>query len=228
MTTRQRYAAYWIPGLNDDEVDADDAIELAFRWLRTVGCEGARLVVMNTAGMIGNRRSLRAAAGFRVVSPQTRNAELSRRRNAVLAIWPTTRTLDLAEGLALDGSLCVIPGTIDDVRPWMLRTSAKNLWAPHGELEPMPELAEEVRRVLDSIISFDGHNDFIGAGGKETSIARLRALVRDGYRPDAQDLENYVLASGGTRSHKGAQRLREWYQGILDGRRFRDRGGRPI
>ncbi len=37
----------------------------------------------------------------------------------------------------------------------------------------------------------------------------------------------YALASGET-SHKGARRLREFYEGVLAGKRYRDYGGRPI
>ena len=43
-----------------------------------------------------------------------------------------------------------------------------------------------------------------------------------------QKSENYVLASGGIRSHEGAKRIREWYEGILESRGFRDYAGRRI
>ena len=105
--------------------------------------------------------------------------------------------------------------------------SARNARSSHPA-EPLAELPEEVRSALDYIITFDGHNNFIGAGGKENCIRHLRALVKDGYRPDAADVENYVLASGAIRSHEGAKRIREWYEGILEGRGFRDYKGRPI
>jgi hypothetical protein len=45
--------------------------------------------------------------------------------------------------------------------------------------------------------------------------------------PDPDAVESYTLASGET-DHKGARRLREFYAGILAGRRFRDYCGRVI
>ncbi len=52
-------------------------------------------------------------------------------------------------------------------------------------------------------------------------------MIGDGHRPDPSAIENYVLARG-TRSFKGARRLREWYEGLLQGRRFYDYARRPI
>ena len=52
-------------------------------------------------------------------------------------------------------------------------------------------------------------------------------MISDGNRPDPTDLESYVLTRG-VRSYKGARRLREWYQGLLEGRKFRNYGRRLI
>jgi hypothetical protein len=227
MNPHQRYDAYWIPGLNAD-VDDDKALETGFRWLASVSCDGQRIYVMNARDMLTTRHAARFTTRFILATPQTRNDRITRSRNAVLAVWPVQRTLDFADGLALGGSLCVIPGTIDDMKPWVARTAAQNLWEPDAPPEAMAKLPEEVRSVLDHIITFDGHNNFIGAGGKENSIRHLRALVRDGYRLDPLDIENYVLASGRIRSHEGAKHIREWYEGILAGKSFRDYAGRRI
>ena len=59
------------------------------------------------------------------------------------------------------------------------------------------------------------------------AFRNLRAMISDGNRPDPTDLENYVLTRG-VRSYKGARRLREWYQGLLEGRKFRNYGRRLI
>ena len=228
MTSRCK--SYWLPGLGNDDVDPDEVIHSAFAWLRTEPCSGERLVVMNTLGMTENRPSLaQASAPHTVISPRARQRIGAARRtgNAVLAIWPTHETLELAEGLARDGSLCVIPGSVDDVSHWIQRTSAHALWDVAPPNDDALRIDEPVRSVIDSIIAFDGHNNFLGAGGKERAIRRLRIMIGDGHRPDPSALENYVLARG-TRSFKGARRLREWYEGLLQGRRFYDYARRPI
>ena len=197
MTSRCK--SYWLPGLGNDDVDSDEVIHSAFAWLRTEQCSGKRLVVMNALGMTKNRPSLaQASAPYIVISPRARQRIGAARRtgNAVLAIWPTHETLELAERLARDGSLCVIPGSLDDVSHWIQRTSAHALWdvAPPND-DPL-RLDEPVRRVIDSIIAFDGRNNFLGAGGKEQAIRRLRSMIGDGHRPDPSALENYMLARG--------------------------------
>ena len=229
MTTN-RCNSYWLPGLDNNDVDPDEVLDSAFGWLRTEPCSGERLVVMNTLRMTENRPFLaRASAPYNVVSPRARQriGAAPRTGNVVLAIWPTHETLELAERLARDGSLCVVPGSLDNVSPWIRRTSAHALWDTGPPTDDTLQLDEPVRSVVDSIIDFDGHNDFLGAGGKEQAIRGLRAMIGNGHRPDPSAIENYVLARG-TRSSKGARRLREWYEGLLQGRRFYDYARRPI
>ena len=42
----------------------------------------------------------------------------------------------------------------------------------------MTDLHPDLKEVLDSMIVFDGHNDFNGVGGKQTSIPKLARLVK--------------------------------------------------
>lgn len=222
-----RYSACWLPGLNDDDADPDEVLASAFEWLDTVPCDEARLVVMNVLAAVHNRPLIATAATrYEVLSPRSRRY-VQRDGNAVLAIWPTNATLEYAEGLARNGSLCVIPGSLDDLSHWIVRVSAEHLWGCDDALSQEPVLQHAVRSALDSIVAFDGYNNFLGAGGKENSIRRLRAMIREGDRPDSSALENYVLARG-VRSHEGARRLRHWYEGLLAGRRFHDYRRRPI
>ncbi len=80
---------------------------------------------------------------------------------------------------------------------------------------------------LDAMLAFDGHNGFIGAGGKEDAIRRLNAISRAADRPVPSALEDYLLSSGQT-SARGADRARRWYEEILQGKRHRDYRGRII
>lgn len=227
VTTPDRYEAVWLPGL-DSDADPDDALEIALDWLATVPVGGERLIVMYAKKMAGNRALLTwAAQRYRVVSPRSREGLPDGRGNAVLAVWPDGETLELAQRLALDGALCVIPGSLYDVRPWIVRTGAVNLADPDEEVEPLPTLSAEVRKELDSIVFFGGHNSFLGAGEKERAVRGLRRIVAAGHRPAPEAIEAYVLTTGKTGS-KGAERLRMFYEGVLGGKNFRDHAGRPI
>jgi hypothetical protein len=74
---------------------------------------------------------------------------------------------------------------------------------------------------------FDGHNGFLGAGGKEHAIHTLRRIAGGPDRPDPQAVEDYLLASGQTHA-EGAKRARRWYEEILVGKRHRGDRGRSI
>jgi hypothetical protein len=221
-----RFEAFWIPGLNTD-FDPDRALSIGFRWLDDASYGRRRVVVLNAANMLGNRPALaRAADRYSVVSPRTRDQPRGR-GNAILAVWPTMQTLALAEGFASEGGLCVIPDSLDDVTVWVSRTRAVNLADPKsGPAAPLA-LGWDVTNVLNSLLGFDGHNGFYGAGGKEQAVRDLRAMIAADHRPKPDEVEAYAIASGETH-HRGAAHLREIYEGVLAGRRFRDSGGRVI
>jgi len=220
-----RYEAGWIPGFNTD-FDPDEAIRLGSAWLASRKSVRSRVVVMNAKKMMDNRPSLRElATRFPFVSPQSRDAGSAPR--AVLAVYPTNTTLALAEALALDGALCVIPGTIDDVTSWIARSGATNLAFPEEAPPELPALSDIVRGELDSICRFGGHNEFLGGGEKERAIPGLRRIAAQSDRPSPEDIENYVLGTGDVGAD-GARRLRKWYEKLLQGRRFKDYRGRYI
>lgn len=93
----------------------------------------------------------------------------------------------------------------------------------------MPEPVEssgvplEVAEVLDAIIAFGGHNQFVGAGEKPYTVRELRAMVAAGHRPTPTAVEGYLR---GRTKEKGARRLRGWYEAILDGRHIMGDGRR--
>lgn len=220
-----RYEAAWIPGFNTD-FEPDEAIRLGGAWLASRRSVRSRVVVMNAKKMMDNRPSLRElATRFAFVSPQSRDAGSAPR--AVLAVYPTNTTLALAEALALDGALCVIPGTIDDVTPWIARSRATNLAFPEEAPPAPPAISDAVRDELESICRFGGHNEFLGSGEKERSIAGLRRIASLSQRPAPVDLESYVLGTGCVGAD-GAKRLRDWYLGVLGGKRFKDYRGKYI
>jgi hypothetical protein len=84
-----------------------------------------------------------------------------------------------------------------------------------------------VRESLDHMLWFDGHNGFVGAGGKEDALRRLQAIAASAYGVEPQEIEGYLLASGKTDA-EGARRARRWYEEILAGKEHRDYRGRII
>jgi hypothetical protein len=220
------FEAFWIPGLNT-EMDPDEALAIGYKWLDETDFAGKKAIVLNAASMLGNRPMLARATGrYRIVSPRTKNRPYGS-GNAILAVWPTFDTLAFAEGLAHNGGVCLIPNSLDDMSVWVSRTQAVNLTDPEGGPAPPLSLDASVVETLDSLLSFDGHNGFYGAGGKDYAVRGLRAMVNSGHRPSPDEVEGYAVASGET-NHKGAGHLRELYEGVLSGRRFRDYGGRLI
>ena len=225
MQTRD-FDAYWLPGL-DTDYDMEAVVDAGASWLAGVNCSGRRILALHAKSMTGNNRALtRAGQRFLVAGTRTQNGLPFYLPNAVLAVYPDTKTLDMAQRLALGGSLCVIPGGLTGIGPWLKATAARSLIDADDTIEVQP-LSSEVRKALDSIIEFAGYNGFVGGYDKKVTVERLREMVRSGHRPSPEDVEAYVYASGGTDSG-GAGRLRGYYEGILEGRQLRDYTRRPI
>jgi len=223
VTIPDRYAAFWIPG--PDDLDMDEGLRLGYRWLDAAQFPGRRVVVLHAKKMLNNRPALAEAGRYTVVTPRGRGIAFGE-AGAVLAVWPTPDALELGQQLALDGALCVIPYR-HDITWWIARTGAANLADPDAEPPQLPDLDPQVRTTLDSMLQFGGHNGFLGGGEKEDAVADLRELVRAGHRPAPEQIEAYARASGET-DVDGARRLRGFYESILAGRGLRDYRGRPI
>jgi hypothetical protein len=226
MSIPARYEAFWVPGL-DHEIDRDESLRTGLTWLASAErkYEGAGVVVMYAKSMVGNAPLLsQAAQRWEFVSPRSKRPLGN---GPVLAIWPPDAgVLELAESMALDSALCVVAGRYD-ISPWARRAKAMCLVEGYETDLTEPSLLPEVSSSLDAMLSFDGHNGFIGAGGKEDAIRRLQAIAGRPDRPSPQAIEDYLMSSGET-SAKGAHRARQWYAEIIAGKRHRDYGGRVI
>jgi hypothetical protein len=230
MEYTQHYEAVWVPGL-DDEIDPDESLSIAFAWLskaeRSHGGRG--VVVIYAKKMVQNRPLLAdAATRWEFVSPRSQShLGLPRDGGPVLAIWPPDdRTLELAEQLAFRSALCVVPGSLYDISPWIERTGARCLVEGYAKGSPT-ELSKEVAESLRHMLFFGGHNGFLGGGEKEDAIRVLQEIAQRRDRPSREELEAYLRASGQT-DGDGAQRAGKWYAEILAGKKHRDYRGRVI
>jgi len=223
MTATQIYEAAWVPGL-EHEIDQDKSVLVGLDWLtqaeRKYG--GAGVIVMYAKQMASSLPA--EASRWETVS---RRSTRPHGRGPVLAIWPPDdRTLEFAETLALRTALCVIPGTLLDVSPWIRRTDARCLVEGFA-VEEAPSLPAEVTKSLDSMLFYGGHNNFVGGGEKENAIPPLREISRRSDAPSREQIENYLRASGKTGA-KGIARIGKWYVEINDGRRHLDYARREI
>lgn len=224
MQAAVHYQAFWVPGLDEDKVDPDDALEVAFAWLREAERQygGTGVLVMNAALMRGNRPAL-ASAPWEIVSPRTQRP---RGQGPVLGVWPVERTLELAESMAFRAALCVIPGSLFAIAPWIRRTRATCL-VEGFEVAAMTNLPAEVVESLDHMLFFGGHNSFLGGGEKEDAIRRLREIARRPDAPTREETEEHIRSQGATDAD-GAERIGRWYDEVRQGRRHRDYSGRTI
>jgi hypothetical protein len=226
MTVPARYQGFWVPGL-DHDIDRDESLRVGLRWLadaeRTHKATG--VIAMYAKSMVQNAPLLgEAARRWEFVSPRSRRPWGN---GPVLAIWPPdSSVLEFAESLALDSAICVVAGHYD-ISAWVTKANATCLVEGFEGDITGPELSRDVTASLDAMLGFDGHNGFIGAGGKEDAIRRLNAISRAADRPVPSALEAYLLSSSQT-SAKGADRARRWYEEILQGKRHRDYRGRII
>ena len=226
MSVPARYDAFWVPGL-DHDIDRDESLSVGLRWLADAerAHQTPGVIVMYAKSMVHNAPLLgEAARRWEFVSPRSKSTW---RGGPVLAVWPPdSKVLELAETRALDFALCVVAGRYD-ISAWVRKAKATCLVEGFEEDTTGPRLPPEAIVNLDAMLAFDGHNGFIGAGGKEDAIRRLGAISRAADRPTPSALESYLLSTGET-SAKGADRARRWYEEILQGKRHRDYRGRVI
>lgn len=216
-----RYKAYWIPGL-DSALDQDAGLDLGQEWLnsRSGFTPSQRIVVLNALYMAPHFQ-LRGPT----YSPQSKTHP-SEGPRAVLAVYPAPETLEFAESLALRGQLCVIPGSVGTATQWIARTGAECL-VEETTAPTLRDIPPEAKEIIDQALLFGGHNGFAGGYEKDRLIGDLREVRKLWAAATAADIEAYMLSTGET-NHKGAARAREWYQGIIDGKRFRGERGRLI
>jgi hypothetical protein len=112
------------------------------------------------------------------------------------------------------------------VSPWIRRTGARSL-IEGWDAPAAPALAHEITKLLDSILFLDGHNSFLGGGGKEHTITALQDIARMRPRPTREEIEAYLRESGGT-DGDGAERAGKWYEEVLQGKRHYDYARRVI
>lgn len=225
--TTVTFEAFWIPGL-DDDIDIDDSLDLGFQWMedweRSHGGTGL-LVMYAVSSARSDPRIAEATRRWDVISRRSRG--YGRGKGPVLCIWPPDdATLELAESRAMNTALCVIPGSLMDIGPWIEKTRARCL-VEGFERQVMAPLPPEIARILDGMLFFGGHNTFLGSGEKERAIRDLRRIAERADAPSREALEDYLRASGETRG-EGARRVGEWYDGVRHGRSYRDYRGRPL
>ncbi len=223
MSVPDRYDAYWIPGVESD-LDPDTAMRLGLRWLDRSPYAGPGVIVVNAKGAWASDH-LVASSGYQVVSPQSGRVQ-GGPAGAVLALFPTLKTLGLAQRLALDSGLCVIPGSYEDVKPWIVRTGATNLDDPDVAAPELADLADDAKETVDHIVFFVGHKS-IGGDEKVFTVRQLQALARDEHPPEPDALVAYAMTKGKLTAKALAQ-LRDVYEGLLAGKRFNDSSGRAI
>lgn len=223
MAVPDRYDACWIPGF-DSGLDPNSAIERGLDWLDQARYPGEGVIIVDTK-RDWSADALVANSGYEIVSPRSRRPRRGPAR-PVLALCPSLQALELAQRLALDGGLCVIPGTEAEIGPWIIRTGATNLIDHRGAPAPLPAVDDEVSRTVEHIVWLVGHK--VIAGDEKTQTVRaLRVMLGAGHRPPADALVAHAVACGGL-SAKALGQLRDLYEQLLAGRSVRDHAGRAI
>ena len=148
-------------------------------------------------------------------------------KDPVLCIWPPDPyVLEFAEQIAFDSALCVVAGR-HNLEGWIVKTNAESLVPRDVHVDENHPLPNDVAEALNAMLTFGGHNEFLGGGEKEDAVRTLRSLAARTDGPTPAALEAFVTASGET-SAGGVQRVRQWYEETLAGKRHRDIRGHLI
>lgn len=201
-TTHLRAAA-WVP---DDVEDRpwEEAIALAADWIWERSREEgvAPLLVSNAQNVASwgyaDLDEIIRAGGH--ATPQSRN-RLD--RGPVLAFVPDERSLHFAMDLARGYSLAVVEGSTP-LAEWAAGAAAINLLTRQITTS---EVDDDVRKDLDSVISYGGRNGWTGADEK-AQVRRFLSGHISGRRLSPDQAAAYALSSQSV-SDRGAKRLRD-------------------
>ncbi|MBB4910552.1 hypothetical protein [Actinophytocola algeriensis] len=151
-------------------------------------------------------------------------------RGPVLAAWPTKRMLQmLTDELATSvTALCVLEwGEPAWQCGWLTARRARSVvdGSIHGgsamQLDPVVEVA-----MRDLSARVNHGNGLVGIHDKRDAVETLQVLHRAGYRFDVETLCTWALANGF--SGREVERLREYAEGVQQGKRFQLRAGRVL
>jgi hypothetical protein len=196
-------AAAWVPD-DVEERPWDDAIALAADWIWECSRDEGLppLLVSNAQNAAGfgyaDLDEIIRAGGH--ATPQSRTRP---DRGPVLVFVPDERSLHFAMSLARGYSLAVVEGSMP-LAEWAAGAAAINLLTGQTTAS---EVADDVRKDLDSVIFYGGRNGWTGAAEK----AQVRRYLNDhisGSRLTPDQAAAYALSSQSV-SDRGAKRLRE-------------------
>ena len=114
----------------------------------------------------------------------------------------------------------------EDDSPWL------DLKEPEQIERALADLSPVVKEELDRALFFAGNNNLHGGAEKKYTVQAMRRFVAAGHEPAPWVIEAYlrdrIRASRKARPDDRAKAARKIYEGVLEGRAFRDTGGRPI
>lgn len=197
-------AAAWVPD-DDPQRPWEEAIPLAASWLwERSRAEGLPPLLVSNAQNAANWGYADLDEIIRAGGHATPRSRTRYDRGPVLAFVPDERSLHFAMDLARGYSLAVVEGSSLPLAEWAASAAAINLLT--GQISTA-QIADEVRKDLDSVIFYGGRNGWTGADEKAQVLRYLSGHVQGG-RLTPDQAAAYALSSQSV-SDRGAKRLRD-------------------
>lgn len=160
--------------------------------------------------------------GGRLIGSET-HATIRRNRfgsGAVLALWPSEDILrDLEECYQLD-ALCVISWIPQHIEAWVSARRAVDLTGSRQRPEEPTISDPVVLAALKSItMEVNMNNRLVDSYGKDSVVGAFSALKNRRHCWNPEEIYVWALANGWP--PEAAERLREFAQGVLDGKRYK-------
>lgn len=205
----------------------DEEIRLALRWLaERVPQGGPRILVVASGLDVAGRSAViqRTAGSLQIESERTfAKKRYSWRGTAALALWPTAKMLALLDETPDLAALAAVPWQLKGLDAWRASRRPIDLLGV-AEQAAVPSIADPVVRVaLEHLtLSVNLGTGLTHPSDKDHAIETFRALRKAGHLWNPDKLHAWALATGWT--NDGADDLRKYAAGILDGRRFQTKG----
>jgi len=209
------------------EPSRDAEILLALQWLaKQQEAIGGEILVLapglsnldNSEVIARYRRSLRCMSE---VTFKKRSHEWN--GGPALALWPTASMMALIDENHRTRAVAAVPWLLDDIGPWVRARRPIDLLGIAGRLSEAGISDPVVRIAMEHLsIGVNLSTGLTHPSDKARAVETFRVLRRGGHRWVPEEIQAWALGHGWR--NRGAEDLRKYAAGVLEGKTFRTAG----
>jgi hypothetical protein len=160
-------------------------------------------------------------------TPRTLGQIGRRTQPVVVSCWPSSKDLDLLDGLQSLKALVVVPWNDDEISTWRQARRATDLLG-HREVAPEPTISDPVvaAALTDLTKRINLSTGLNHPDDRSAAIQAFRILKRNRHQFQPDEIRAWAMANGWSADH--ARALSEYAAGVLASKAYRTKGNQWV